>query len=504
MTGRKKYWSLQKKLTIVIFSVVLVVLFFSSILFITANYFFSNNKLQEDARSITQSTAYQIETAIIFDQVENVLEILDGLLLRPQIIQANVYLENKMLYASSGEMKRDSIFNEEKQCSSGKFYSLVFNSCATIKDGNRDLAHLHLVFVRTDLFEQQYTQIFIFLTCIVISIVLSFIYATKISRTLASPLNSLASLANKVANENKFNLRGKVFGSEEIQTLTRSFNHMLDEIETRDKTLQGYTQDLEKAVEERTNSLNLALNEAETANAAKSEFLANMSHELRTPLHGILSFSRFGLKKYQTAEPEKLLQYFDRINTSGERLLSLLNDLLDLSKLEAGQMALIKKPVELREIMESCVAEQSAWINEKKLNLILDAPILNTEANIDPVRISQVMTNLLSNSIKFSLEGKSIIINFLEVNYFDRPAIQVSIKDEGVGIPETELDSVFDKFIQSSKTKTNAGGTGLGLAICKEIIELHQGKIWAESNADQGATFSFILPVNNLSQSLID
>lgn len=504
MKDQQKYWSLQKKLTAVIFSVVIVVLFFSSILFITANYFFSNSKLKEDAQSITRSTAHQIETAIIFDQVENVLEILDGLLLRPQIIQANVYLGNKTLYARSGKIKSDEIFQEQEHCSSGKFYSLVFNSCAVIKDGVKDIAHLQLVFTRTELFERQYTQIFIFLACIVISILLSFIYAARVSRTLARPLNSLASLANKVANENKFNLRGKVFGSEEVQALTRSFNHMLDEIEIRDKTLKGYTQDLEKAVEERTNSLNRALNEAEAANAAKSEFLANMSHELRTPLHGILSFARFGLKKYQTAEPEKLLQYFDRINTSGERLLSLLNDLLDLSKLEAGQMVLIKKPVELRKIMESCVAEQSAWINEKKLNLVLDNPILNTEANIDPVRISQVMTNLLSNSIKFSLEGKSIVINFFEVNYFDRPAIQVSIKDEGVGIPDAELDRVFDKFIQSSKTKTNAGGTGLGLAICKEIIELHEGKIWAESNAEQGATFSFILPINASSVSLAD
>ncbi len=504
MTDQQKYWSLQKKLTAVIFSVVIVVLFFSSILFITANYFFSNSKLKEEAHNITHSTAHQIETAIIFDQVENVLEILDGLLLRPQIIQAEVYLGNKTLYASSGKMKSDKTFKEQKQCSSSKFYSPVFNSCIVIKDGNKEIAHLHLVFARTDLFEQQYTQIFIFLVCIVISIVLSFIYATKVSRALASPLNSLASLANKVANENKFNLRGKVFGSEEIQTLTRSFNHMLDEIETRDKALQGYTLDLEKAVEERTDSLNRALNEAEKANAAKSEFLANMSHELRTPLHGILSFARFGLKKYQTAEPEKLLQYFDRINSSGERLLSLLNDLLDLSKLEAGQMVLIKKPVELRKIMESCVAEQTAWINEKKLNLVLNNPILNTEVNIDPVRISQVMTNLLSNSIKFSLEGKSIFINFFGVDYFDRPGIQVSIKDEGVGIPDTELDSVFDKFIQSSKTKTNAGGTGLGLAICKEIIELHQGKIWAESNTEQGVTFSFILPVNVSSASQPD
>ncbi len=218
-----------------------------------------------------------------------------------------------------------------------------------------------------------------------------------------------------------------------------------------------------------------------------------MSHELRTPLHGILSFSNLGLKKHAADKPDKLLQYFNRIKTSGERLLVLLNDLLDLSKLEAGQMMLEKKSTSLRKILEICIDEQGAMIKAKRLDLIWDKQASNIEVNIDAARIGQVITNLLSNAFKFTPEGKKIYIDFLPINDLDQPAIQVVFQDQGVGIPEDELESVFDKFIQSSKTKTNAGGTGLGLAISKEIIELHNGKIWAESKPGEGARFSFVL-----------
>jgi len=218
-----------------------------------------------------------------------------------------------------------------------------------------------------------------------------------------------------------------------------------------------------------------------------------MSHELRTPLHGILSFSNLGVKKHTTARSDKLLQYFNRINASGNRLLALLNDLLDLSKLEAGKMVLDIKPTSLMEVLEARINEQSALIKEKQLNLIWDKQASDIEVNIDVARIGQVVTNLLSNAFKFTPEGKKIHIQCLRLDYIDQPAVQVVFQDEGIGIPADELESVFDKFIQSSKTKTNAGGTGLGLAICKEIIGLHNGKIWAESEPGEGARFSFVL-----------
>jgi len=233
---------------------------------------------------------------------------------------------------------------------------------------------------------------------------------------------------------------------------------------------------------------------AEQANNAKSAFLANMSHELRTPMHGILSFARFGLKNLDTANKDKLFKYFDRINSSGERLLVLLNDLLDLSKLEAGHMTLAKEPANLQHTLTSCLAEQEIRISEQNLQVTTSFSG-NCIGNFDNVRIGQVITNLLSNAIKFTPDGKSLSIIIMDIALVDnQPALCFSIEDYGIGIPEGELENVFDKFIQSSKTKTNAGGTGLGLSVSKEIIDLHQGKIWAEHSDNGGAVFKFLIP----------
>ncbi|RDH86191.1 MAG: hypothetical protein DIZ78_08360 [endosymbiont of Escarpia spicata] len=247
-----------------------------------------------------------------------------------------------------------------------------------------------------------------------------------------------------------------------------------------------------------------AKNTAEQANQAKSEFLANMSHELRTPMHAILSFSSFGLENGETAERQKLIEYFTHIQTSGHRLLTLLNDLLDLSKLEAGRMALEYQPNDLKCVAESAIHELRGHITDQGVLCELLPPETDTIGEFDALRIGQVITNLLSNAIKFTATGGHIQISIsqdiMDIDGHEIPGLQLSVLDQGVGIPETELDTIFDKFIQSSKTRTGAGGTGLGLAISKEIIEVHAGRIWAENNLEQGAQFHFLIPVTPLIQ----
>jgi len=229
--------------------------------------------------------------------------------------------------------------------------------------------------------------------------------------------------------------------------------------------------------------------EADIANKTKSEFLANMSHELRTPMHGILSFANFGIKKHAVASPEKLEKYFTNIKISGERLLKLLNNLLDLSKLQAEEMRMEKQEEDLYELFNRCYLEQSQRIEDLGLTLSINKPEgTPLIANVDGVKISQVMTNIFSNAIKFSPRGGEIKVTIAELN--ERELI-FSIQDQGIGIPENELELIFDAFIQSSKSKTGAGGTGLGLAISQKIIALHGGKIWAESTENEGATISF-------------
>ncbi|MDK2124850.1 PAS domain S-box protein [Parachitinimonas caeni] len=233
---------------------------------------------------------------------------------------------------------------------------------------------------------------------------------------------------------------------------------------------------------------------AEAANQAKSEFLANMSHELRTPMHAVLSFSELGEAKAGKVESEKLAHYFQRISASGKRLLQILNDLLDLSKLEAGKMRYDMRPQNLLPIVHEAVDELAAICRPRGVRIVVDTPHFEPMAVCDALRISQVVRNLVSNAIKFSPDNGEVRVGFDEVESEGTHWLAVWIADQGVGIPAEELEAIFDKFIQSSKTKTGAGGTGLGLAICREIVRAHNGAIRADNRETGGALFEFRLP----------
>ncbi len=264
--------------------------------------------------------------------------------------------------------------------------------------------------------------------------------------------------------------------------------------------IRRHREHLADLVEERTMALTAAKEEAERANRAKSEFLANMSHELRTPMHAIISFSRLGRDKAQTATRERLQRYFERIRDSGERLLVLVNDLLDLSKLESGHAALHVAPADLLELVETARGELAALTAERNLQVSVENRAGDCLLECDGERVLQVLRNLLANAIKFTPPGNRIRVSLAETtvtaSHGARIAgLEVEVADEGVGIPEDELESVFGKFVQSSKTATGAGGTGLGLAICREIVDSHGGRIHAENNPQGGAVFRFCLPL---------
>ena len=250
---------------------------------------------------------------------------------------------------------------------------------------------------------------------------------------------------------------------------------------------------LEDIVERRTRELVKAKDKAEDANKAKTEFLANMSHEIRTPLHGILSFAQFGIDKIDTAKQEKLLNYFSKIHQSGERLLNLMNNLLDLSKLEAGHATYDLESSNIYLLAESCAADFYASAKQRNLTINVVEPAQPIVLECDRTKISQVLRNLLSNAIKFTDEGETIHV-LIDTGLAQQEEVKLSVVNKGVGIPGNELDAIFDKFVQSRKTRTGAGGTGLGLAICKEIINDHGGNIWAESEEDGLTRFSIILP----------
>ena len=266
---------------------------------------------------------------------------------------------------------------------------------------------------------------------------------------------------------------------------------------------------LEKKVKERTIDLKLrneelktAKEKAEKANKAKSDFLSNMSHELRTPMHQILSFAKIGIK-HINIQKDKVLDSFGNIIFAGNRMMDLVNDLLYLSDLEAGKLRYKPSKCNVFVIIEENVTRLNHQFEKKGVSVEIHQPHVPEKINCDRISISQVVQKLLLNAIKFTESNSRISISFETKNpsepgrlknELDNYSLFVSIKDEGLGIPDDELDYIFDKFTLSSKTGTGAGGSGLGLAICYEIIAAHKGKIWAENNPEGGASFCFVLP----------
>jgi signal transduction histidine kinase len=325
----------------------------------------------------------------------------------------------------------------------------------------------------------------ILVACLVVAAVIS----RELQRLVARPIANLVEIAGRITEKQDYSIRATPVADEDLGLLVAGFNTMVTQIEARDAALQQARDELEARVEQRTAELKIAKEQAEEASRAKSEFLANISHELRTPMHAVLSFAGLGVKKIAHARPEKLLDYFDKIRLAGGRLLLLLNDLLDLSKFEAGRMVMNFAPVRFDLLVRSAADELRSLSHERGIRTSC-AGEGASEVVLDGARFLQVLRNLLHNAIKFSPDGAAV-----RVRYGRRDGVVwVIVEDEGIGVPSDELDLVFDKFVQSRKTKTGAGGTGLGLAICRQIVDAHRGKVWAEPGRRVGAAFHVEIP----------
>ena len=343
--------------------------------------------------------------------------------------------------------------------------------------------------------EQQVKEFWrVLMWLIVTTSVLLAVVLALAARYLTRPIVELTHAADRIAAGDEV-VRVPEGGSDEIGRLAGSLRAMLGELSRSHDELRALNDSLELQVSERTRDLDDALKRVEASAAAKSEFLANMSHELRTPMHAILSFAAMAREKLDDAPTEKIAHYLQRIDESGARLLYLLNDLLDLSKLEAGMMEFNIAEHDLHEVVLVACSEFDELLRGKGLELVVHTPEGAMSARFDRERILQVIRNLVSNAVKFSpAEGLITVTCRADRLNPGRAALALTVTDLGIGIPEEEIDMVFDKFVQSSKTKNGAGGTGLGLAICREIIDGHDGYIWAEPNPAGGSAFTFLIP----------
>lgn len=302
-----------------------------------------------------------------------------------------------------------------------------------------------------------------------------------VGRTVSKPIEKLIKGVNEVASGN-LDYRVAIESKSEVGQMADAFNNMA------------------ASLKEKTERLQIAAIEAQSANQAKSEFLSSVSHELRTPLTAVIGLAQLLQKKYYGALNEKQTEYVQDILESSNHLLSLINDILDLTKLEAGQSRLELVETQVKELMEGSMllVKESAAKNKVSVQLKIPKQILKQKITLDKRRFKQIMVNLLSNAVKFTPAGGKVTIE-AEKRQDD---LMVSVADTGIGISSGDTERIFDAFYQvRAGTTGKSPGTGLGLSLTKHLVEQHHGQIWVESEGiGKGSRFSFIIPMNLTSQ----
>jgi two-component system, sensor histidine kinase and response regulator len=310
-------------------------------------------------------------------------------------------------------------------------------------------------------------------------------------RLLARPLGQLQAGITSARNGRLEPIQVSKTG-DEVEFLGESFNGMIDALATSQRALLEHQESLEKRIKDRTDQLEDAMRSAQAASQAKSDFLANISHELRTPMNGVIGMLDMALDRDLSPE---LTEQIQTAQSCAYALLSLLNDILDLSKIEAGMMTLEKLPFDFRGLLADCIKTHQPKAAQNSVSLAAEVtPDVPRQIVGDPLRIRQIIANLVSNAVKFTEHGS---VTVRVGGEFTRPGeftLRITVQDSGTGIPADKLLSIFDKFTQADGSVSRRfGGTGLGLAITRSLTELHGGDIQVDSELGRGSTFTVTL-----------
>jgi two-component system, NarL family, sensor histidine kinase BarA len=327
-----------------------------------------------------------------------------------------------------------------------------------------------------------------------IALTAGLIVAWRFQQAITRPLRVLVRAMERIRRDHRYDVSVPNAPDREIGELVDGFNQMLRDVRDRDERLAAHRRNLEHEVTERTQELREARDVAELANRAKSEFLATMSHEIRTPLNGMMVMAEL-----MTGAPLPVRQrrFADIIVKSGQSLLAIINDILDFSKIEAGKLELERRPLDLNELAENVTSlfAERARASSIDLAAMVD-PQVPRSITGDPVRLAQVVGNLVNNALKFTEQG---YVKLSIANVGGAPGrIEIRVSDSGIGIPQAKLATIFEAFSQADQSTTRQfGGTGLGLAICRRLVAAMDGEITVESQEGAGATFSVVIPTGD-------